>query len=121
MKFLLDVHISYKIAQYLRSAGFQATHVNEMLDKWNTKDQDICLYADENDMIVITKDADFRNSFLIGNTPAKLIKVNLGNIATTTLLEILSVNMESIQRLNVSGSFLVELDRDTVTFVKKER
>lgn len=45
MKFLCDVHISYKIVKYLRSAGFEATHVNEILDKWYTKEvtfQEVC-------------------------------------------------------------------------------
>ncbi|MDT0651007.1 DUF5615 family PIN-like protein [Autumnicola edwardsiae] len=120
MKFLLDVHISYKIANYLKSKGFEAIHVNEILDKWNTKDQDICFYADENDLIVITKDVDFKNSHLIGNTPRKLVKVNLGNMATSTLIKIISPNMEAIERLDVKGKFLVELDLDKVTFITKE-
>ena len=69
MKFLCDVHISYKIVRFLRSLKFETIHVNEILEKWHTKDKDICAYADENDFIIITKDSDFKNSFLISNTP----------------------------------------------------
>lgn len=120
MKFLCDVHISYKIVRYLKSSGFEALHINEILDKWHTKDQDICHYANKNDLIVLTKDADFKNSFLISNTPNNLVKVNLGNISTLALIDIISINLKAIQHLNSSGGFLIELDQDTVTFIKKK-
>jgi predicted nuclease of predicted toxin-antitoxin system len=69
MQFLCDVHISHKIVNYLNSAGYKTIHVNSILDKWYTKDIDICTYADNNDFIVITKDSDFRDSYFIKRTP----------------------------------------------------
>ena len=119
MKFLCDVHISYKIVNYFRSSGFEATHVNEILDKWHTKDGDICTYADDNDLIVLTKDADFRNSFLISNTPKKLVKINLGNMSTSALIEVISDNLQAILRLDANGGFMIELDQDSATFIEK--
>ena len=41
---------------------YEAIHVNDILDKWNTKDAAISEYADSHDCIIITKDADFRDS-----------------------------------------------------------
>jgi len=120
MKFLCDVHISYKIVKYLRSLEFEAIHVNEVLDKWHTKDGDISTYADENDLIVLTKDTDFRNSFLISNTPKKLVKVNLGNLSTSILIDVISENLQAIQKLNSSGGFMIELDQGSTTFIKRE-
>ena len=119
MKFLCDVHISYKIANSLKSLGFEAIHVNEILDKWNTKDKALSKYADENDLIVLTKDVDFKNSFLISSTPKKLVKINLGNISNKVLLDIISANLQAIQNLNLEGEFLMELDPDSTTFIKK--
>lgn len=63
MKFLCDVHISYKLVKYLKDLSIETIQVNEILDKWNTTDKDISIYTEENDLMVITKDADFRNSF----------------------------------------------------------
>jgi predicted nuclease of predicted toxin-antitoxin system len=85
MKILCDVHISFKVSKFLNSLKIEAIHINEILEKWNTKDDDICNYADENNFIVLTKDSDFKNSFLIQNTPNKLI----GNISTSQLIEVL--------------------------------
>jgi predicted nuclease of predicted toxin-antitoxin system len=67
MKFLCDVHIPYKLVKHLRLKGFEVFHVNEILDKWITTDSKICFFADENDLIVITKDSDFRNSYISSN------------------------------------------------------
>jgi predicted nuclease of predicted toxin-antitoxin system len=109
MKFLCDVHISYKVVKHLNSMGFKAVHVNEILDKWFTKDQDICRYADEFDFIVISKDGDFKNSYLINKTPRKFIKVNLGNIAPARLNEMLSKNVHLFEKLNSKEYFFVEI------------
>ncbi|SFT56179.1 Predicted nuclease, contains PIN domain, potential toxin-antitoxin system component [Algoriphagus locisalis] len=118
MKFLCDVHISYKIVNHLRSLEFETVHVNEILDRWFTNDRAICAYADTNDFIVISKDADFKNSKLISNTPKKLVKVNLGNISNSVLIDAITKNLGAIQKLNVKGDFLIELDQASATFIK---
>ncbi len=118
MKFLCDVHISYKLTNYLISLGFQAIHINEILDKWETKDNAICNYADENDLVLITKDSDFRNSYFVKKTPKKLIKINLGNIANQELIIIFSENIKSIQKLNVKPHFLLEIDKDDLSVIE---
>lgn len=58
MKFLCDVHISYKLLNALNKLGFDCIHVNNILDKWYTKDTAIAKYVDENNLILITKDLD---------------------------------------------------------------
>ena len=116
MKFLCDVHISYKVVKYLGSIGFEAIHVNEILNKWFTHDKDICNFADKKDLIVITKDSDFRDSFYINGTPKKLIKLNLGNISNTELIQILSKNINQIQKIAIYKSFIIEVDKEIINF-----
>jgi len=118
MKFLCDVHISYKVVNHLNSIGFETIHVNGILNKWYTQDKDICSYADTYDLIVITKDSDFRDSYFIKDTPKKLIKVNLGNISNEELIKVLSDNMASIQKLEIEKRFLIEVEKNFITFIK---
>lgn len=118
MRFLCDVHISYKLVKHLISLGYDTTHVNEILDKWFTKDREICDYADANDLIIITKDSDFRDSFFIDNTPKKLIKINLGNISNQELIQIISDNIGSISKLSTKSSFLIEIDKEDIFVVE---
>ena len=53
MKFLCDVHISYKLVKSLEGLGYTYLHVNTILDKWFTKDEDLMKFADENDWVLI--------------------------------------------------------------------
>ncbi|MGV8133573.1 MAG: DUF5615 family PIN-like protein [Mangrovibacterium sp.] len=118
MKFLCDVHISYKLVAHLKFLGFQAIHVNEILNKSETKDSDICKYSDQNDLVIITKDADFRNSYFVKQTPRKLIKINLGNISNQELITIFSENIQVIRKLDSKSNFLLEVDKDNISVIE---
>lgn len=120
MKFICDVHISYKIVNFLSGIGYEAIHVNNILDKWLTKDKDICKYADSNELIVITKDYDFRDSFFLRKTPKKLIKINLGNISTNELLKSISDILPALERLSVNSYFMIEIGKNYTTFIDKQ-
>lgn len=120
MKFLCDVHISLKISKQIEQLGFVSEHVNNILDRWHTKDQDIIKYADKHDLIVITKDQDFRNNFLLNHKPKKLIKINLGNISNNELWKIIKGNITHLESLNSShNSFMVELNENSALTVTK--
>lgn len=120
MRFICDVHISFKIAKHLSLLGYETIHVNDILDKWFTKDREISAFADQNDFILITKDSDFKNSFAINHTPRKLIKINLGNISNQGLVKILSDNLEFIEKLNSSKRFMVEISPQYVVFLRED-
>lgn len=89
MKFLCDVHISLKISKLLDKKEEVSIHVNSIMDRWHTKEKDIIDYADKNDLIIVTKDQDFKNSHLLKRKPKKLIKIGLGNVSNTELWKIL--------------------------------
>jgi predicted nuclease of predicted toxin-antitoxin system len=121
MKFLCDVHISYSLMKTLKSFGFETIHVNQILDKWNTKDRDITNFADQNDYVIISKDADFKTSFLLNQKPKKLVKINLGNISNSHLIEIFNNNIDRIRALNELSTFIIEIDHDLITYFSAER
>ncbi|WP_375578566.1 DUF5615 family PIN-like protein [Marivirga tractuosa] len=116
MKFLCDVHISYKIVNTLKSIGFDAIHVNEILNKSETKDSDICEFADKKDYVVITKDSDFEDSYRVKNTPRKLLKISLGNISNQLLITIFEENIGNLKRLESEKSFFIEFNKDGITY-----
>jgi predicted nuclease of predicted toxin-antitoxin system len=110
MRFLCDVHISIKISKTIEELGYFSKHVNQILQGYHTKDADISKYADDYNLILITKDQDFRNSYLLSKTPKKLLKINLGNISNDRLLLLIENNLEKIIELsNESDSFMIEV------------
>jgi predicted nuclease of predicted toxin-antitoxin system len=118
MKFLCDVHISFKLVNALNQLGYECVHVNNILDKWFTKDEAITKFADKNDYIIITKDADFRNSFFINRTPKKLLKVNLGNITNHDLIKIVTECMPKIENVSQNHkNFIIEIDLKSSNYI----
>ena len=116
MKFLCDVHVSLKLVKQLKLLGYDAIHINEILDSWNTPDNKICEFADQNDFILITKDSDFRNSFFIKKSPKKLIKINLGNISNIELIQIISQNLKHFEILNNQPIFIIEVEKSFIQY-----
>jgi predicted nuclease of predicted toxin-antitoxin system len=119
MKFLCDVHISFKLVKYLEKKGFECIHVNNILDKWFTKDSDISKFADLNDYIIITKDQDFKNSHLLKNSPKKLIRIILGNISNFELLELFEKYLPAIEFQSQTKSFFIEIGTSLVLYSKR--
>jgi predicted nuclease of predicted toxin-antitoxin system len=118
MKMLCDVHIPYKLVNFLRSQGIEAVHVNRILAKWYTKDSDICQYADDNDYVVVTKDVDFRNSHFVKGRPRKLLRVNLGNIPNQELIQIVGDNLKVLTENFATGKCYVEINRHQMMLVR---
>jgi len=69
MKFICDVHISYKLVNFLNQLGHEAIHVNTLPDKSETSDYFIAQFADDFNRAVITKDQDFENLHFAKRTP----------------------------------------------------
>ncbi len=116
MKFLCDVHISIKLVKFLISKNHDCIHVNNILNNWYTKDEDIAKYVDQNNLILISKDADFRDSHYLKNTPKKLVKINLGNISNADLILIIENNLVKLEKLNSIESFILEIDNNSLFF-----
>lgn len=118
MRFLCDVHISYKLTKHLISLGFDSIHVNEILDKSETKDSDLCRFADQNNYVIVSKDSDFRDSYFVKQSPKRLIKINLGNIPNQQLINIFNDNIDLIQKLDSKINFLLEIDKDMINLIE---
>ena len=114
MKFLCDVHIARKVAYFLDRKCELAIHANDVLSGSATKDAALAQFADEGDLILISKDADFLNSHLIHRVPKKLIKINLGNIPTGDLMRLLERHFEHIRIQNAKNFFLIEIFPETI-------
>jgi len=114
--FLCDVHIPIKLVKTIESLGYKCVHTNSILQSWNTKDKHLMQYADENDLVFITKDKDFKDSFYILKIPKKLIKVNLGNIPNNELVTIfVALLPKIIQTANENPCFIIEINKETST------
>jgi predicted nuclease of predicted toxin-antitoxin system len=110
MKFLIDAQLPRRLAVKLQTAGHDVLHTLDLPLGNRTPDTAINEISISEHRIVITKDADFVNSFLISRKPYKLLLVSTGNIKNNELKILLLNNMEQIVEAFMSHDF-VEISR----------
>lgn len=98
----------------LRALGYDAVHTLDLPLGNRTPDADINQLSIAEQRVVVTKDADFRDSHLINDVPQKLLLISTGNISNNELLHLVAQNLERIVDAFESASY-VELDRRHLT------
>jgi predicted nuclease of predicted toxin-antitoxin system len=72
----------------LRDAGHDTIHTLDLPDANRTTDAEINELSARDLRVVITKDTDFVDSFLLFHRPYKLLLISTGNIANADLTEL---------------------------------
>jgi len=96
VNFLVDAQLPRRLALRLQLAGHDACHTLDLPEGNRTNDQEIVATADREERVVITKDADFVNSFLVARRPRKLLIISTGNISNSALEALLLPNLPTI-------------------------
>ena len=108
MRFIVDAQLPKALSDFLNYKGCSSVHTSELPDQNRTKDIYISKLANEENRIVISKDVDFLESFLIKSEPQKLIIVKTGNISNKHLMKIFEDNFTLILAM-ISRSNLIEI------------
>ncbi|MGZ5198080.1 MAG: DUF5615 family PIN-like protein [Bacteroidia bacterium] len=111
-KYLVDVNLPkyfsiWKHENYL--------HVSELDSKWS--DTKIWNYAKENDLVIITKDADFYSKIIVSTPPPKVIHLKIGNFRIKELHEFLSRIWNDVEVL-IASCKLVTIYADRIEGLK---
>lgn len=110
MNFLLDAQLPRRLAIKLRAAGHDAVHTLDLPLGNRTPDNVINDLSLNEQRVVVTKDTDFVNSFLVSQKPHKLLLISTGNIRNNALESILMDNIERVIEAFASHDF-VELSQ----------
>ena len=113
MKFLVDAQLPRRLATALKREGHDAVHTLELQNGNRTSDLEIIRIADAERRVVVTKDADFVNSYHITGKPKKLLLISTGNINNADLEALFTANLPAVvAALTTAG--LVELTRSSL-------
>ena len=77
MKWLLDENLSYRIVRLIPKRVNVTSCTKAGL--LSAEDRDLWRYAAANNMIVVTKDDDFRQLAMVHGPPPKVVWLNVGN------------------------------------------
>ena len=106
MKFLVDAQLPQRLSQLFRNAGHDSIHTLDLPKKNNTPDTEILEWSMSQQRIVITKDNDFVNSFLVLRQPYKLLLVSTGNIHNQELEALFLKNLSQLIELFQECAFI---------------
>ena len=113
MNFLIDTNLSRRWVDIFFERGHQVVHTHDLLDKNITTDLAILQYADEQNCVIATKDADFAASFWLKNRPDRLLLISTGNISNKELETLLIANFDQIIS-DLTEYRFIELTREHV-------
>ncbi len=82
--FLIDANLPYRF-QLWRGEGYE--HVFDHDDTWS--DTRIWDYARSNDLVIVTKDADFSDWIMLTQPPPRVIHLRIGNMKLQDLHQFL--------------------------------
>jgi predicted nuclease of predicted toxin-antitoxin system len=115
MKFIIDAQLPKSLLDFLNAAGFNALHTLELPEMNRTGDNAITTKTDIEDRIVVTKDADFLDSYLLFEKPAKLLLVKTGNIPNSDLLKLFQDNLDILQSAFMQCNFVEMTKMEIIT------
>lgn len=109
MRFLVDAQLPLRLAQWLSQAGHDARHTLDLPQGNRTLDGDVVAIAVREERIVVTKDSDFVQTFLLSGQP-RLLLISTGNISNANLEELLHGSLAAIEQAFATHRF-VEVGR----------
>lgn len=97
MKLLLDENLSYRLIGALERTFPGITHLC-MIQLQRASDLDVWSHARAHDLIIVTKDDDFRQYAFLHGHPPKVIWLKVGNVSTQTILRLMQNHVADIVR-----------------------
>ncbi len=113
MKFLIDAQLPRRFASWLAAQGHDAKHTLDLPVGNRTPDSELIALAERENRVVVTKDDDFVQSFLVNDQPYRLLLITTGNTSNIELEQLIAANLaQLVQALNEYR--FVELSKDFV-------
>ena len=106
MKFVVDAQLPRRIAVWLGEQGHDALHTLDLPDENRTTDAQIVDLASREGRVVVTKDADFVESFILHHRPEKLLLISTGNISNAELERLLLPHIGAIVEAFETADFI---------------
>jgi predicted nuclease of predicted toxin-antitoxin system len=113
VKVLVDAQLPQRLARFLSTKTIDSKHTLELPKKNATSDQKIIEIADQEDRIIVTKDSDFLDNYILEGHPQKLLIVSTGNISNNALLRLFEQNIGTLKNLFKENT-VVEIDENEI-------
>ena len=114
MKFIVDAQLPKPLAVWLKNKGFDAIHTLDLPKQNLTDDMDIIKLSMKKQYIVISKDSDFFDYFVLKQQPYKLVLLTTGNIVNKNLIQLFENNFQQLEQL-IQNNHVIEMNNFNIT------
>ncbi|MDR3250398.1 MAG: DUF5615 family PIN-like protein [Tannerella sp.] len=114
LRFIVDTQLPPSLAMFLKRRNIDATHVTDYPNGAFTSDYEIIDIAKKEVRIIITKDSDFLDYYLLRGCPPSVLLLQTGNLKNRELFAFLEKYMEQIITLYKD-------DRNRLVILQKNR
>jgi len=106
-KYLVDVNLPYYFGLWHND---EFIHVKDLDDSWS--DELIWKYAQDNNLIILTKDADFSLKVLYKGSPPKVVHFKIGNMRLKEFHQLISKIWSDVELLLTENNLInIYIDR----------
>jgi len=113
VRVLVDAHLPKHLSEFLSANEIESKHTLDLPKKNATPDTEIIRFADDENRIVILKDSDFLDNYILDGSPKKLLIVSTGNINNRNLIQLFEKNLETLKSLFEEHS-VIEIDEEEI-------
>ncbi|MEX0904526.1 MAG: DUF5615 family PIN-like protein [Balneolaceae bacterium] len=113
MRVLVDAHLPKRLSEFLSAHDIESKHTLDLPNRNATPDSEVIRFADEENRIVISKDSDFLDNYILDGSPRKLLIVSTGNINNRDLIRSFEKNLETLKSLFEENS-VIEIDEEEI-------
>lgn len=113
MKFIIDAHLPLALKSWLKQQGHDAVHTRDLPRKNLSDDIEVIEVAVREQRVVISKDSDFFDYFVLKGIPPKLLMITTGNLVNKDLLALFQRNFAQIEAL-LQQHAVVEMDNTRI-------
>ena len=113
MRFLVDAQLPRRFAAWLRDQGHDAVHTLDLPEGNRTSDAAITALATHQQRVVVSKDADFVESYILRREPERLLLASTGNITNAALEAPRLANLDTMLEA-LETAYFVELHQSGI-------
>jgi len=101
-RYLIDAKLPYRFSLW---HGDPFLHVFDLGD--NMQDSAIWNYARDNNLTIVSKDADFSDRIMLSEPPPRIIHLRIGNMRLRDLFSFLQRIWPQVEELSVSSKLVI--------------
>ena len=110
-KFLLDAQLPRRLKVLFEEFGFESVHTLDLPEGNRTQDRELVRLCHTENRILVSKDNDFVESYLLYGQPEKLLFLSCGNLSNPDLELLFRANLIRIVREFQFNNF-IEINRE---------